>query len=155
MKKVGLPLVLLGALVVQAAGCSNQPAATVDHSAHVSQAAAGDQNQSSAAKEEASAWTLTASVNEQQIIMVDTNLKLSDERYGGEHVQGEGHIHLYVNERLIGPIVAPDSYNVSDIATLKDGENAFKLVLATNNHDESVYDHTTYEFKLMWDASKK
>lgn len=152
MKHVWLPLVLLGLLMLLAVGCSNQPLANVDHSSHVSQAAAGNQS-SAQAEETKSRWTLTASVNEEQVIIVDTNLKLSDERYGGDHVEGEGHIHLYVNDRLVGPIVAPDSFNVADIETLKDGENAIKLVLATNSHDESVYDHTTYEFKLMWDNS--
>lgn len=151
MKNVWLPLVLLGLFGVLAAGCSNEQPANTDHSSHVSQVTMEQEALSNEEAEPAS-WTLKAAVNEQNIIMVDTNLKLSDERYNGPHVEGEGHIHLYVNGTLVGPIVAPDTFSVSEITTLNDGENTIKLVLATNDHNESIYGNTSYEFKLMWDA---
>ncbi|WP_255988095.1 hypothetical protein [Chitinolyticbacter albus] len=69
-------------------------------------------------------------------VAAKTDLLLSEAHYGGAHIAGEGHVHLYVNGRLIGPIVNEKPLY---LPPLSPGDNTIRLVLATNGHDESVY----------------
>jgi hypothetical protein len=64
----------------------------------------------------------------------NTNLKLSSEHYAGPSIDGEGHIHFYLNGYLVGPILdaAPYPLQISE-----EGTNIIKLVLAQNDHSES------------------
>ncbi|GLS05570.1 hypothetical protein GCM10007860_27270 [Chitiniphilus shinanonensis] len=65
-----------------------------------------------------------------------TNLALSIAHYGGAHVPGEGHVHLYVNGRLIGPITSDQPLYLPPLVK---GDNLVRLVLASNDHVESIY----------------
>lgn len=67
-------------------------------------------------------------------LKVSTNLKLSSEHYEGTPVVGEGHIHFYLNGKLVGPIKDTSPYPLQN---LQKGKNTIKLVLAENNHTES------------------
>ncbi|EFM11124.1 hypothetical protein PaecuDRAFT_2377 [Paenibacillus curdlanolyticus YK9] len=67
-------------------------------------------------------------------LKVTTNLKLSSEHYEGAPVDGEGHIHFYLNGSLVGPIKDTVPY---PLQALREGKNTIKLVLAENNHSES------------------
>lgn len=69
-------------------------------------------------------------------VAAKTDLQLSEAHYGGPHVAGEGHVHLYVNGKLIGPIVSDKPLYLPPLAP---GDNVIRLVLATNGHDESTY----------------
>lgn len=67
-------------------------------------------------------------------IQAATDLKLSSEHYGGDPVDGEGHIHVYMNGKLLGPIKDAAPF---PIQIVESGTYAIKLVLAENNHTES------------------
>ncbi|TJZ65366.1 hypothetical protein [Chitiniphilus eburneus] len=69
-----------------------------------------------------------------------TDLALSSEHYGGAHVPDEGHVHLYVNGRLIGPITSAQPLY---LPPLTKGDNVVRLVLASNDHVESIYQVAT------------
>lgn len=75
---------------------------------------------------------------EQYVLDVDTNLNLSAEKYAQNHHEGEGHIHMYLNGRLIGPLLNNGPTAIS-LTLLNKGENTVKLVLAGNNHAEDAY----------------
>lgn len=82
-------------------------------------------------------YSLDASVykdNDIYYLKTNTNLKLSSEHYAGSPVDGEGHIHFYLNGFLIGPIKDTSPYPLH----LRKGKNTIKLVLAENNHAESL-----------------
>jgi len=83
---------------------------------------------------DAPAYTLDAEVEQREdgfYLLVETNLKLSKEHYGRSPVEGEGHIHLYINGSLIGPITALEPVPLTN---LKEGENVVRVELAQNNH---------------------
>jgi PBP1b-binding outer membrane lipoprotein LpoB len=75
---------------------------------------------------------------EQYVLDVDTNLNLSADKYAQSHHEGEGHIHFYMNGRLIGPLLNNGPTAIS-LTLLQKGENTVKLVLAGNNHAEDAY----------------
>ena len=111
-----------------------------DHSTHQNAATSQEPADEEPVQGEAEpvVYTLEASIEEKDgkvVILVDTNLTMSEENYGKAHVDGQGHIHFYNNGGLIGPILVAE-YEVNR-ALLKDGENKIKLVLAQNNHAES------------------
>ncbi|WP_051217378.1 hypothetical protein [Paenibacillus assamensis] len=72
--------------------------------------------------------------DDQYYLTIRTNLKLSIKNYNGPPVEGEGHIHFYLNGNLIGPIVDKKPFLLSN---LTEGKNTIKLVLAQNNHWET------------------
>jgi hypothetical protein len=83
-------------------------------------------------------YSLDASVykeNDSYYLKVSTNLKLSSEHYEGSPVDGEGHIHFYLNGILVGPIKDTAPYLLQ---SLQEGKNIINLVLAENNHTESL-----------------
>ncbi len=75
---------------------------------------------------------------EQYVLDVDTNLNLSAEKYAQNHHEGEGHIHMYLNGQLIGPLLNNGPTAIS-LTLLNKGENTVKLMLAGNNHAEDAY----------------
>ncbi|MCR8844559.1 hypothetical protein NQ117_12785 [Paenibacillus sp. SC116] len=82
-------------------------------------------------------YWLDASVeddDDQYTLRIRTNLKLSIKNYNGPPVEGEGHIHFYLNGNLIGPIVDKKPFLLSNLV---EGKNTIKLVLAQNNHWET------------------
>jgi hypothetical protein len=74
----------------------------------------------------ANAWTLTP----------QTNLRFAPKQYGGAAVPGTGHIHLYLNGQLIGPIThaGPVSLPLLDRETY-----VVKLALTTSDHNEANF----------------
>ncbi|TVX89671.1 hypothetical protein [Paenibacillus agilis] len=82
-------------------------------------------------------YRLNASVEEdddQYILRIRTNLRLSIKNYNGPPVEGEGHIHFYLNGKLIGPIVDKKPFKLTNLV---EGKNKIRLVLAQNNHWET------------------
>lgn len=140
--RTGWMIGLVAAATLLLAGCSaddnkkengNETAAATDHTGHAAPSA-----EASATPEAAQTYTLEATAQQQDgkfIVNVTTNLKFSEQNYGGKHVEGEGHIHFYSNGVVKGPIMKNGAYEV-DPAWLKDGDNAIKLTLAGNNHSE-------------------
>lgn len=74
----------------------------------------------------ANAWLLTP----------QTNIQFAPEQYGGAAVPGTGHIHLYLNGTLIGPIThaGPVSLPLLDRETY-----VVKLALTTSDHNEANF----------------
>jgi hypothetical protein len=101
------------------------------------------------AEETAPKYTFEASfeeVNGEYLVTVSTNIKLSKLNYNGKHQAGEGHIHVYRGSKLAGNIVDPNVYNLTNI--LFKGENKIRLTLATNDHNESIY-QLSKEFTII------
>ena len=74
----------------------------------------------------ANAWLLTP----------QTNIQFAPKQYGGAAVPGTGHIHLYLNGTLIGPIThaGPVSLPLLDRETY-----VVKLALTTSDHNEANF----------------
>ncbi|MGA1872051.1 MAG: hypothetical protein ACMUHY_00130 [Thermoplasmatota archaeon] len=70
------------------------------------------------------------------------NLTLSED-YGGSNVPGEGHVHLYINDALIGPY-SSEWINLTD---LPEGDHIFRLELRNNDHS-MLYPPVEYEFMV-------
>lgn len=92
-----------------------------------------------------SGYTLSAVINEEYQLVFDTNLELSEDNYGKSHEEGQGHVHLYINDQLIGPLLHMGPHQTEPF--LFDGENEIRLVLASNNHIESIY-NISYELAV-------
>lgn len=165
MKK-GLPLfVIMLAMLVMLAGCGNEGTAPAATAAAEAGDAAGDESHAhhhhepesdTTAAEETpeeepepkDTYSLSGSLNDEMKLMVDTDLKLSKENYGKSHQEGEGHVHLYVNGRLIGPLRDEGPHEV--VRFLQDGDNEIKLALASNNHNEGAY-NTNYSLTVTYE----
>lgn len=65
------------------------------------------------------------------VLTFETDLILSRENYEKEHVEGEGHIHLFRNYQLVGPIL---EHEPVVLQYLKEGENVIRVDLARNDH---------------------
>lgn len=131
-------LVLSAALAVVMAGCSGgrageaSEAAASGHEGHETESPTP-----AASPEQKTEYTLDASVEKRgdgYYLMIETNLKLSEENYGRAAVEGEGHIHFYLNGSLKGPITDDAPFLLEG---LEEGENKIRLVLAHNNHSVS------------------
>lgn len=59
-----------------------------------------------------------------------SNFRFSPENVGGEHVDGEGHAHLYVNGKKIARLYGENFH----IASLASGSNVVQVSLNTNDH---------------------
>lgn len=94
-------------------------------------------------------YSLSGSVNDQVELLIETNLDMSEEYYGKLHQEGQGHVHLYINGRLIGPLKTKGPHSIAQL--LQFGENEIKLALASNGHDESKY-NTRYSFNYTYEA---
>jgi archaeosine-15-forming tRNA-guanine transglycosylase len=62
----------------------------------------------------------------------NTNLTISAENYGGDHVDGEGHAHVYVDGEKIAGLKSTDPYVVEGLTA---GKHEIKIELQQNNHD--------------------
>lgn len=154
-------LLLLFALLVLLAGCANEGASseiaeeadatgTAVHDHHhehepADEPAGGNPDE---ADEAAPSYTLAGSVNERMELLIETNLTFSEENYGRAHKEGEGHVHLYINGRLIGPLKHAGPHEI--VRHLQDGDNEIKLALASNSHNEAAY-NTKYHFTVAWE----
>lgn len=97
---------------------------------------------------DAPAHTLSGSVNDRMELVIETTLSFSEENYGRVHQEGEGHVHLYINGRLVGPLKHAGPHDIA--RHLQEGDNAIKLALASNSHNEAAY-NTKYEFTVSID----
>lgn len=61
-----------------------------------------------------------------------TGFTFAPEEVGGEHVQGHGHAHIYVDGEKVARVYGPD-YHLDGIAA---GEHTIRVVLNTNGHQE-------------------
>lgn len=131
MKRIWLIVFVTGVLVAAVTACSNSGTGE-------------NQKNNNAAKQEASSsapspssepsYTLSGEVTEENgvyFVTVDTDFKLTSENYGGSPVEGEGHVHFYLNGSLIGPITSEEPF---EIEFAKDGMNTIMLELANHNH---------------------
>lgn len=141
MNKLFLTMLSLSLITLISVGCSKKEA----NSTNSAETAASPAHQQSHHQLEAeieaeageSQYTLDATAykeNDRYFLNIETNLNISKENYGIKAVEGEGHIHLYINGSLIGPIQETSGY---PLPLMKKGTNEIKLVLATNKHAES------------------
>lgn len=145
MKKSMLFLLLMGLLV----GCSSQSQQTSEeenkmddghhHEIHSLVEDGSQETNVVAVADEDREFSLDATIHEENdryYLHIETDLTFSEENYGRKHVFGEGHIHFYVENKLIGPIRNADPYEVTEYVTQNDEDITIKLVLAGNNHRE-------------------
>lgn len=136
MNKLFFTMLSLSLIALISVGCSTKEtnSATAESPVHHQQS---EHQPESEAESEKSQYTLDATAykeNDSYFLNIDTNLNISKENYGIKAVEGEGHIHLYINGSLIGPIQETSGY---PLPMMKNGTNEIKLVLATNKHAES------------------
>jgi hypothetical protein len=104
------------------AGCGNEEATSNDTS---------DQQ----AEQHVDAPTLEAEfVKDGNTVTINwnTSLTVSAEHYGGDHVDGEGHAHVYVDGEKVAGLKSTDSYVVEG---LSEGKHKIELTLQKNSHD--------------------
>lgn len=74
-----------------------------------------------------------------------TNFTLTPENVNGEHVEGEGHAHIYVDGKKLGRLYAADYY----LDGLSEGEHEIKVTLNTNDHKDYAADGTVISDSAM------
>jgi hypothetical protein len=82
-------------------------------------------------------YTLDGTITEDDgdyLLTVTTNLKLSAEHYGHAAEAGEGHVHVFINGSLMGPVTDGDPVILTRWRLHK-GKNIIRLELARNDHD--------------------
>jgi hypothetical protein len=94
--------------------------------------------------------TITISISEDEksgynIHIQTTNFTWAPEHATSAHREGEGHAHIYINDKKISRVYAPWYY----LPQLPRGENEIKVTLSQNNHDEYVVEN-----KLISDTKK-
>ena len=72
------------------------------------------------------------------IHIIATGLTFTPEKVNTEHVEGEGHAHLYLNGEKIARVYSP-WFNVSS-RFLAEGENELRVTLNSNDHNYYAYD---------------
>ena len=72
------------------------------------------------------------------IHIIPTGLEFTPEKVNTEHVEGEGHAHLYLNGEKIARVYSP-WFNVSS-KFLAEGENELRVTLNSNDHNYYAYD---------------
>jgi hypothetical protein len=113
---------------------------------HLAPAAAAKESHGSAAPDcaldgraEAGGYWLDATLSrgaDAWILTPQTNIRFAPDQYGGAAVPGAGHIHLYLNGKLIGPITHAGPISVP----LLDRETYIvKLALTTSDHNEANF----------------
>jgi hypothetical protein len=139
--------ILLLALIFLAGCSSNTQPDSMNGMVHESNTAANATKSSSPSDEAANVtpevekrqYKLDATIQQdgdQYSIKVKTDLTFSQDHYGLAHQVGEGHIHFFVNNGLIGPIMSNGLFPIDSGLLLSEGENIIKLVLAGNDHSE-------------------
>lgn len=68
-----------------------------------------------------------------------TGFEFTPQNFGSEHVSGEGHAHLYVDDVKLSRIYSQYSY----LPKLTSGEHEVFVTLSTNNHMEYAVDGQT------------
>ena len=131
-------------------GGTNGVPAAHEHDHDFTEPAAGNASPASVPAERGSGYDLSGYIDDQLHLYVETNLELSKENYGKAHQEGQGHVHLYINGRLIGPLQEEGPHVIK--WHLQNGENEIKLVLASNGHDESKY-NTSYRFTYVYEPA--
>lgn len=139
MNKLFLTMLSLSLIALISVGCSTKEtnSATAEPAVHQQSEHQPIAEAEAASEPEKSQYTLDATAykeNDSYFLNIETNLNISKENYGIKAVEGEGHIHLYINGSLIGPIQETSGY---PLPMMKKGTNEIKLVLATNKHAES------------------
>lgn len=66
------------------------------------------------------------------------NFTFSPENAGKEHVDGEGHVHLYINDKKITRLYGEWFHIPSD--WLQEGENMLMATLNSNDHNDYAID---------------
>lgn len=138
-------LVTLSLTFAMMTGCGNDTPTVTDQTSNDGSASAHNQHttqpdvseQSSSTPDKKVIYSLDASSYEENgsfYIKATTDLKLSSEHYGGKPVDGEGHIHVYVDGKIVGPIKDDTPFS---LPLIENGTYEIKLVLAENNHAES------------------
>jgi hypothetical protein len=132
-------------------GTSGAPAAH-GHDHGATEPDAGNASPASVPADRGSGYDLLGYVDDQAQLFVRTNLAFSKENYGKAHQEGQGHVHLYINGRLIGPLQEEGPHVIK--WHLQNGENEIKLALASNSHDESKY-NTSYTFTYVYEPASQ
>jgi hypothetical protein len=138
-------LILFSIIFIVLVGCGNNPTSQMNQKSSEAKASTHDKHTAlpekatpaSSIPNKETKYYLDASTykeNEKYYLKFSTNLKLSSEHYEGSPIDGEGHIHFYLNGNLIGPILDAAPY---PLEILEVGTNKIKLVLAQNDHSES------------------
>lgn len=138
-------LVALALIFAMLTGCGNDTAtianqtsnagSALSHNQHVAQTDVTEGSSSNPDKKVIYSLDATSYEEDGRIyIKATTDLKLSSEHYGGKPVDGEGHIHVYVDGTIVGPIKDDHPF---PLPLMKNGTYEIKLVLAENNHTES------------------
>ncbi len=65
-----------------------------------------------------------------------SNFRLAPENVSGPHVDGEGHLHLYIDGRKVGRIYSPWHH----ISMLEAGEREIRVELSANDHSPLALD---------------
>lgn len=130
MKTIWFMASIAALILAGASGCSNSGAGENQENGN------GAVQETSAPSPSASPapYALSAEVTEENgvyFVTVDTDFKLTEENYGGSPVEGEGHVHFYLNGTLVGPITSEEPF---EIKYGDDGTNTIKLDLANHNH---------------------
>lgn len=60
-----------------------------------------------------------------------TDLSISAEHYSGDHVEGEGHAHVYVDGEKVAGLKNTDPYVIEDLST---GKHTISIELQQNDH---------------------
>lgn len=137
MNKLFLTMLSLSLITLISVGCSTKETNSATAESPVHHQSEHQPEAGADSEPEESQYTLDATAykeNDSYFLNIETNLNISKENYGIKAVEGEGHIHLYINGSLIGPIQETSGY---PLPMMKKGTNEIKLVLATNKHAES------------------
>lgn len=109
--------------------------ASTDQSGELSSVSASENKTSETTQKQYKLEATLQQEGNQYSILVNTDLTLSKEHYNQKHQYGEGHIHLYVDGKLKGPVLENGPFKL-DGALLNGEKNEIKLVLAGNDHSE-------------------
>jgi hypothetical protein len=122
MENVKIYLFILVTLIILLSSCGSQ--SNDDHFEIVDETASEE-------KEHKPSLLAEVKVEEgKATLFVETNLTVSKENYGGAKKNGEGHIHVYVNQgEKQGVTTFP--YELKDI---KSGLNVVRISLHNNDH---------------------
>ncbi|RIX47330.1 hypothetical protein D3P08_25245 [Paenibacillus nanensis] len=142
MRRIWFMASIAALIVIGAAACANGGAEETQSNGNPVKQEDSRPGPSASSKP---SYTLSGEVTEQNgvfFVTVETDFKLTKENYGGSPVEGEGHVHFYLNESLIGPITSEDPFEIKHAI---DGTNNIKLELA--NHDHSTFG-VTYDLSF-------
>jgi len=85
------------------------------------------------------------------IKLLTSNFKFSPAHTGSKHIFGEGHAHLYINDKKVSRIYGDWYY----LASLPLGENKLRVTLNTNDHKLYILNNKAIEKELTLSVSKE